>query len=109
VYLDHDQRWTASGGASYRIGETLVSTDLIVGSGLRKGFANTEALSPYWAMNAGLKHEFDVSGVGHMTARLDVVNLLDRRYELRDGSGIGVGAPQWGQRRTILAGLSKSF
>ena len=28
-----------------------------------------------------------------------VVNLLDKIYELRDGSGIGVGAPQFGQRR----------
>ena len=31
--------------------------------------------------------------------RFDVVNILDKIYELRDGSGIGVGAPQFGQRR----------
>jgi hypothetical protein len=28
--------------------------------------------------------------------RFDVVNILDKIYELRDGSGIGVGAPQFG-------------
>ena len=48
-------------------------------------------------------------GLGKMTARLDVINLTDRKYELRNGTGIGVAAPQFGQRRTILAGLSKSF
>jgi outer membrane receptor protein involved in Fe transport len=41
--------------------------------------------------------------------RLDVINITDRKYELRDGTGIGVSAPQFGQRRTILAGISKSF
>ncbi len=38
-----------------------------------------------------------------------MVNLLDRVYELRDGSGIGVGAPQFGQRRGIYGGLSVDF
>jgi hypothetical protein len=29
--------------------------------------------------------------------------------ELRDGSGIGIGAPQFGPRRTCVAGLTKYF
>ena len=41
--------------------------------------------------------------------RLDVVNLFDQSYQLRDGSGIGVGAPQFGQRRGIFMGLSYDF
>ena len=49
------------------------------------------------------------SRAGKVTLRLDIVNLFDHKYELRDGSGIGVGAPQFGPRRTILAGVSKSF
>ena len=41
---------------------------------------------------------------------MDVINLLDRRYELRDGAGmVGVGAPQHGLRRAILAGLTQRF
>jgi hypothetical protein len=38
-----------------------------------------------------------------------MLNLLDRVYELRDGSGVGVGAPQWGARRTIYIGLGRHF
>ena len=36
-------------------------------------------------------------------------DITDRKYELRDGSGIGVQAPQFGPRRTVRAGISKSF
>ena len=41
--------------------------------------------------------------------RLNGKFLADTIYELRDGSGIGVGAPQFGPRRTIFAGLSKPW
>ena len=108
VYLDHDQRWTASGGGSYKWNDTTFSANLIYGSGLRRGFANTEVLSPYIQVNTGLAYDFRI-GKEKFTARLDVVNLFDAVYELRDGSGIGVGAPQWGPRRTVLAGLSHAF
>ncbi|SEE35601.1 Outer membrane receptor proteins, mostly Fe transport [Rhizobiales bacterium GAS191] len=109
IYLDHDQRFTISGGASYRWGDTLFTTDVISGSGLRKGFANTERGPNYVQVNAGLKHEFNAPGMGKVTARIDMINLTDRKYGLRDGSGVGVGAPQFGPRRTLLAGISKSF
>jgi outer membrane receptor protein involved in Fe transport len=109
IYLDHDQRFTISGGASYRWGDTLFTADMISGSGLRKGFANTERGPNYVQVNTGVKHEFNVPGAGKVTARIDVINITDRKYELRDGSGVGVGAPQFGPRRTILASISKSF
>ena len=48
-------------------------------------------------------------GAGKIDARLSAINVTDRTYELRDGSGIGVGAPQYGPRRGIYLGLSKSF
>ena len=41
--------------------------------------------------------------------RLDVINLLDRKYVLRDGSGLGVGNPQYGLRQAVLAGVSQKF
>jgi outer membrane receptor protein involved in Fe transport len=43
------------------------------------------------------------------TLRFDVVNILDQVYELRDGTGIGVFAPQFGPRRTYLMGLSQKI
>ena len=30
-------------------------------------------------------------------------------YEIRNGTGVGVGAPQFGIRRTILAGVMQKF
>jgi outer membrane receptor protein involved in Fe transport len=44
-----------------------------------------------------------------LEARLDLINLFDQKYLIRDGTGVGVGAPQYGPRRTILAGLTQRF
>ena len=44
-----------------------------------------------------------------VTVRFDIVNLFDTVYFIRDGSGIGVFAPQYGPRRGYFAGLSKKF
>jgi outer membrane receptor protein involved in Fe transport len=44
-----------------------------------------------------------------ITARFDVTNLFDKSYAIRDGSGVGVAAPQYGPRRAFYAGLSKNF
>ena len=41
--------------------------------------------------------------------RFDVLNILDKIYELRDGSGIGVGAPQFGQRRGFYGTVAYDF
>jgi hypothetical protein len=32
-----------------------------------------------------------------------------KSYLLRDGSGVGVGAPQYGERRTWFAAMTKGF
>jgi len=53
-----------------------------------------------------VSHTFTSLG---LEARFDVVNAFDRVYEIRDGSGIGVGAPQFGARRGFFFGLTKSF
>jgi len=37
------------------------------------------------------------------------VNLFDQVYELRDGSGIGVAAPQFGSRRGVYVGAAYDF
>ena len=42
-------------------------------------------------------------------ARVDVVNLTDNIYELRDGSGVGVNAAQYGERLGIFGSLSYVF
>lgn len=109
VHLDHDQALTASAGASYRLEGSKVFADFLYGSGLRSGFANTDHVPEYHPLNAGLEHVFVEDGRHRLTGRLDVVNVFDEVYELRDGSGIGVFAPQYGQRRGIFGSLGWTF
>ncbi len=116
IHLDHDQRWTGSAGAAYTVFEgttspARLSADLVVGSGLRADgdVPNGRALPGYYTVNLSAVQTVDV-GFGRGTQlRLDVINLLDRTYEIRDGTGVGVGAPQYGLRRTILGGLLQRF
>ena len=50
-----------------------------------------------------------LGGKQAIKVRFDVVNLFDKIYELRDGSGIGVGAPQFGQRRGFYGTVAYDF
>ncbi|UPY35110.1 TonB-dependent receptor [Sediminicoccus sp. KRV36] len=110
VRTDHDQLITGSAGVSWQgwDGGTLSST-LVYGSGMRRGFANSQSVTPYATINIGVAQEFTLAEGGRWTARLDLLNLTDRSYQLRDGTGIGVGAPQYGLRRGIFAGLSRAL
>jgi outer membrane receptor protein involved in Fe transport len=111
VHLDHDQKTTASAGVSYRFAtQTTLGADALFGSGLRNGFANSAHLPAYTQVNASLAQAWDFGGfLGKTEGRLSVLNVFDRVYELRDGTGIGVGAPQFGPRRSVYASVTKSF
>jgi outer membrane receptor protein involved in Fe transport/opacity protein-like surface antigen len=109
IYTDHAQVLTGSAGMSYLWMGTRFSTDMIYGSGLRSGFANTDHLPPYAQVNVGLSREVKPPGWQPMTLRFDVVNVFDTIYAIRDGSGIGVFAPQYGPRRAFFVGLSQKF
>jgi outer membrane receptor protein involved in Fe transport len=111
VHLDHDQSLTASAGFAYHMPDKLtLSGDLLYGSGLRSGFVNSEHLPSYTAINLALAKSFDAGSVlGKLDTRVSVQNLFDSVYQLRDGSGIGVGAPQFGQRRTVYFSVRKPF
>jgi outer membrane receptor protein involved in Fe transport len=109
VYLDHDQRVTVSLGGAYELGQTTFTADALVGSGLRSGFANTDKLPWYGQLNLAVIQHFNVPVVGKFDARIVLINAVNSVYELRDGSGIGVEAPQYGPQRAIYAGLTKLF
>jgi outer membrane receptor protein involved in Fe transport len=109
-YTDDMQLMTGSAGASYRWDHTLFSTSLIYGSGLRAGFANLDHNPPYAVVNTGVSREFNWSpDAKPITLRFDIVNLFDQVYELRNGTGIGVFAPQYGARRGFYAGISQKL
>ena len=109
IFLDHDQRITASTGASYTWQDWRGGIDLLYGSGLHRGFANTKTVPSYATVNLSLQRTFQIPKIGTLKIRFDVVNLLDHIYELRDGSGIGVGAPQFGQRRGFYGTVAYDF
>jgi outer membrane receptor protein involved in Fe transport len=111
IPLDHQQLVTLSGGATYTWDTTHFSLDLLYGSGLRKDGVtpNGESVPDYVTVNLGISQDFALGDLKGLTARFDVINLFDQVYEIRDGTGIGVGAPQFGARRGFFFGLSKAI
>jgi len=113
IYLDHDQKLSLSGGTHYHVGNSQISADFIYGSGLRNtpegGTPNSASLPHYATANIAFTHEWKNSCLGNIEGRLAVDNIFNRSYLLRDGTGVGVGAPQYGASRTLYAGLSTSF
>ncbi len=124
VHTEQDQAYTGSGRLSYRwtdthswLDGTVASATMIYGSGLRTDPAaggpcpNCDHLPAYWQVNLGLSHEFADGGWNGqpVTVRFDVVNVADTLYQIRDGSGIGVFAAQYGPRRGYYMGISQKL
>ncbi len=117
IALDHEQRLTASGGASYELHGTRFSTDFLEGSGLRANevlpngtdIPNGAHLPYYTQVNFGMTHMFSWNDHGTLTGRIDLINAFDKIYQIRNGTGVGVGAPQFGPRRGLFIGLSKAL
>jgi outer membrane receptor protein involved in Fe transport len=125
IYLDHDQRVTGSFGVAYTWNEsarysTRLYADALYGSGLRQdgGGAEDAAGDPipngasvpqYYSINFGAEQSFKLNHNRMLKARLDVVNVTDNIYQLRSGSGVGVNAPQYGERLGFFGSLSLAF
>jgi outer membrane receptor protein involved in Fe transport len=112
IPLDHEGEYTASGGITYDVTkDDQVYLDALYGSGLRAGFANDKKEPEYAPVNVGYEHIIHVgpSAKDQVHLRFDVVNVFDESYQLRNGTGIGVGAPQYGERRGLFAGVSYDF
>jgi outer membrane receptor protein involved in Fe transport len=117
IHLDHEERVSASGGVSYLWWGTRLSADAIFGTGLRQDLTLPSGLSipngdhtpSYTTVNLGASHAFPIAGSGPLTVRLDVINLFDKVYQIRSGSGVGVFAPQYGARRGIFGGAEWDF
>ena len=109
VFTDHAQTWTGSAGISYLWNGTRFSADMIYGSGLRSGDFNLDHVAPYGQANVGMSREIAMPGDKPITVRFDIINLFDHIYEIRDGSGIGVFAPQFGPRRGYFVGVSQKL
>jgi hypothetical protein len=122
IYLDHDQELTGSFGTSYLWKEssrtsTRVYMDALYGSGLRtdstsgsgQTIPNGGTVSPYYSINCGVEQSFKLQKKQMLKARLDIVNLTDNSYVLRDGSGVGVNAASYGARLGFFGSLTYVF
>jgi hypothetical protein len=117
IHLDHEGRVAASGGVSYAWLGTRFSADFIFNTGLRQSLTladgttipNGDHTPSYTQVNFGASREFRFAGSGPLTVQFAVVNLFDKVYVIRSGSGIGVFAPQYGQRRGLYGGLAWEF
>ena len=132
IFTDHTQLLTGSAGASYLFADThnpwldgtKLSATMIYGSGLRTdggpvvapdgtiiATPNGGHVPAYTQVNLGLSHEFKDTGWDPkpFTIRFDVVNVFDTVYEIRDGAGIGVFAPQFGPRRGYFVGFTQKL
>ena len=69
---------------------------------------NGRVVPDYTQVNASIAHKFNLLYAG-VLVRFDIINLFDENYEIRDGTGVGLGAPQFGPRRGFFGGLTKSF
>jgi outer membrane receptor protein involved in Fe transport len=121
ISLDHEQQYTASGGAAYRWHDTRISADILFGSGLRAELdlpdgtvvPNGAHLPYYRQVNLGVTQDLpflassDAKDLPRM--RFDVINAFDTVYQIRNGTGVGVGAPQFGPRRGYFVGVSWPF
>ena len=121
IALDHDQTLTGSFGLSYHWntsrGATRVYFDSLYGSGLRTDatapdgatIPNGGTVPAYFTVSVGAERTFKVGKNHFWKVRLDVVNLADKTYELRDGSGVGVNAAQYGMRRGFFGSVGYTF
>jgi outer membrane receptor protein involved in Fe transport len=121
INLDHDQALTGTFGASYlwkrNTGSTLVYVDVPYGSGLRNdataadgtNIPNGGSVPAYCTVNVGVEQNLRTGPRRQWKVRLDVINLADKSYELRDGSGVGVNAAQYGMRRGLFGSMGCTF
>jgi outer membrane receptor protein involved in Fe transport len=107
IRLDHEGEVSASAGAAYGHGTSRVFVDLLYSSGLRRGFANLAKLAAYYPVNLGFEQTVPVPRASlAVKLRFDVLNVFDQVYRLRDGTGIGISASQYGPRRAFYAGAA---
>jgi outer membrane receptor protein involved in Fe transport len=125
ISLDHDQLVTASFGASYAWKEsdraaTRLFIDALYGTGLKQDgpglipgstdlIPNGSSVGDYYTLGMGIEEGIKWSGKERLKLRLDVVNVTDNIYPLRTGTGVGVNAAQYGERRGFFGSATYEF
>jgi hypothetical protein len=76
---------------------------------IARRFADLGKLPTVVQINAAAQIAFHVSGVGEVTNRLTVLNVLDRVNLIRPAEGIGIFQSAYGPRLTVLNTFTVPF
>jgi outer membrane receptor protein involved in Fe transport len=121
IFLDHDQALTGSFGSSYHWDEAKGSTrlylDALYGTGLRvdatapdgSNIPNGGTVPSYYTISLGAEQTFRIGDGRSWKLRIDILNITDNSYELRNGTGVGVNAAQYGMRRGFFGSAAYTF
>jgi len=104
--IDHDQSYTASAGVSYLFKGTNFALDALYGSGLAREVGH---MPSYFQANFSVARDLNLPIIEKVNLKFATINLFDQTYQLRDGTGIGVAASQYGPRRTFYLIATKLF
>lgn len=109
ILLDHQPVRGASAGVSVRTGAWAAGVDGLYSSGLAGGFADSDTLPRVVQINGSVQRSFATAAALPVDLRLSVLNLLDRRNEIRSAQGIGIFEAAYGPRRTLYATVTLRF
>jgi hypothetical protein len=106
IVLDHQPLLGITGGATYKWKPYAFSMDATYSSGLRAGFADTQRLPAVFQLNVGIERTFDIDGVGQVSDKLTLLNVLDRINLIRPSEGIGIFQSAYGPRFTVFDSIT---
>jgi hypothetical protein len=113
VPANADQRIAASGGVAWHKGPLRLSADATYGSGLPRaspeGTPNGASLPATVRLNTAAVYQFKGLGGHPLDLRLDVLNALDAKGQIRDGTSLARGSPQWMIGRGVFVGIEQAF
>ena len=109
IVLDHQPLVGGSTGASWHTGPWSLAGSVLYSSGMRSGFADLEQLPQVWQVDLSAERAWQVPGLGLLTHRLAVLNVLDRVNFIRPAEGIGIFQSAYGPRRTLYYTVTLHF
>jgi hypothetical protein len=83
--------------------------DALYSSGLRGDFADLERLPSVTQFNLSAERSITIPGVGQLSNRVSLLNLLDRVNLIRPAEGIGIFQSAYGARFTVFDTVSLRF
>jgi TonB-dependent receptor-like protein len=101
IVLDHQPLYGAAAGLNWRLAGYAFAADGLYSSGLRAGFADLVQLPTVVQIDMSAERSWRVPGLGLLSNRIALLNVLDRVNLIRPAEGIGIFQSAYGARRTL--------